>query len=187
MSKVKILIEGFTSADTKSLAEEKTCATISLVHDKDIVMVVDPGVLDSQEQLILALEKEGFKKEDVTHVFITHSHIDHYRNIGMFANAKTVEYYGIWSGGSVNDWQKDFAKDIKIIKTPGHSYDGLSLLVETEIGKVAIVGDVFWKESGPEKDPYASDEIKLRESRQKILDLADYVIPGHGPMFKVNK
>ena len=36
-------------------------------------------------------------------------------------------------------------------------------------------------------DPYMKNEKQLIESRRKILDIADYVIPGHGKMFKVEK
>jgi len=44
MAEVKILIEGYTTADViKSKIVEKTCPTITLVRDKDIVMVIDPG------------------------------------------------------------------------------------------------------------------------------------------------
>jgi glyoxylase-like metal-dependent hydrolase (beta-lactamase superfamily II) len=37
------------------------------------------------------------------------------------------------------------------------------------------------------RDPYVKDKEKLKESRKKILEIADYVIPGHGKMFKVEK
>ncbi len=188
MAEVKVLIEGFTNADSKEKGEEeKTCATITLVKDKNIIMIVDPGVLDSQDILIKKLKEENLTVNDVNIVCITHSHIDHYRNIGMFPKAKTLEYFGLWNGGSVEDWKEQFTEDIRIIKTPGHNYDGISLLVKTKKGIVAIVGDVFWKESFPEDDPYASDKEKLKESRKKILELADYIIPGHGKMFKVKK
>jgi len=105
----------------------------------------------------------------------------------MFPDAKTLEYWGIWYENKVEDWKEQFTKNIRIIKTPGHNYDGITLLVKTEKGIVAICGDVFWKENFPEDDPYASDKDKLKESRKKILEIADYIIPGHGKMFKVKK
>jgi len=194
MAEVKVLIPGYTTADSKSGGEEKTRATTTLVRDGDIVMVCDPGVLDSRQILIDALKKEGLEINDVNYVFITHSHIDHYRNIGMFPNAKTLEFYGIWDGQKVDDWQENFTDNIKIIKTPGHNYDGLTLLVKTKEGIVAICGDVFWKKDFPKLvypdgggDPYASDPEKLQESRQKVLELADWIIPGHAEMYKVEK
>ena len=187
MAEVKILIEGYATADTKETGEERTCSTITLVRDKDIVMVVDPGVLEDQKILIDKLREEGLTINDVNVVCVTHSHIDHYRNIGMFPEAKTLEYWGLWDRNTVEDWNEQFTDDIRIIKTPGHSYDGITLLVKTDKGVVAICGDVFWKENFPEEDPYATDIEKLKESRKKISEMANYIIPGHGKMFKVEK
>ncbi|PIZ27683.1 hypothetical protein COY45_01165 [Candidatus Berkelbacteria bacterium CG_4_10_14_0_8_um_filter_42_34] len=187
MTEVKILIEGYTTADTAEAGEEKTCPTITLIKDKDIVMIVDPGVLEDQKILIDILGKEGLTIDDIDIVCITHSHIDHYRNIGMFPRAKTLEYWGLWDKNTVEDWKEQFTENIQIVKTPGHNYDSITLFVKTDKGIIAVCGDVFWKENFPEDDAYASDKKKLQESRKKILEMADWIIPGHGKMFKVQK
>lgn len=195
-AEVKILCNGFTNADSVAdLGEERTQPTITLVRDGDMVMVVDPGILESQQILIDALGKENLTVEDVNVVFITHSHIDHYRNIGMFSNAKTLEYYGLWDNGKVENWSENFTPNIKILHTPGHDYSGLTLLADTgsegeHPGIVAICGDVFWKENYPQKtedDVYASNSDKLKESRDMVLQMADWVIPGHGEIYKNNR
>ena len=188
MAEVKILIEGYTNADAVAEGgEEKTCPTITLVKDKDIVMIVDPGVLEDQKILIDKLKEENLTIDDINVICITHSHIDHYRNIGMFPKAKTLEYWGLWDRNMVEDWKEQFTDDIRIIKTPGHNYDNITLLVKIDKGIVAICGDVFWKENFPENDPNASDKEKLKESRKKVLEIADYIVPGHGKMYKVIK
>lgn len=186
MAEVKILIEGYATADSVESSEEseKTCCTITLIKDKDIVMIVDPGVLEDQKILVDELKTEGLNIDDVNIVCITHSHIDHYRNIGMFPRAKTLEYWGLWDKNTVEDWKEQFTENIRIVKTPGHNYDSITLFVKTDKGIIAVCGDVFWKENFPGNDPYASDKEKLKESRKKILEMADYVIPGHGKMFK---
>ncbi len=186
MAEVKVLIKGYINADTED-EEEKTCPTITLVRDKDLVMVVDPGVLESQKMLIDALKKEGLSTEDINVVCITHSHIDHYRNIGMFPKAKTLEFYGLWHKNTVKDWEEQFTEDIKIIKTPGHDKTSITLLVKTNKGSVAICGDVFWKENFPEIDEYADEPEKLNESRKKVLEIANYIIPGHSDIYEVKK
>ncbi len=189
MAEVKILIEGYTTDDASgdSSGEEKTCPTITLVKDKDLIIIVDPGVMENQDVLDEKLKAEGLTRKNIDIVFITHSHIDHYRNVGMFSDAKILEYYGLWSGNSVEDWNEQFTDDIQIIKTPGHNYDSLTLLVKTSAGIVAICGDVFWKENLSQDDPYASDKKLLEQSRKKVLKIADWIIPGHGRMFKVKK
>jgi glyoxylase-like metal-dependent hydrolase (beta-lactamase superfamily II) len=175
-AEVKILVEG-----------QENRPTITLVRDGKITMVVDPGVLESQQTLIDELAKEGLKVHNVNVVCITHSHIDHYRNIGMFPRAKTLEYYGLWDKEAVEDWKEQFSENIQIQRTPGHDYTGITLFVTTKEGVVAICGDVFWKENYPEKpedDAYASDPEKLQESRNMILKMAHWIIPGHGEIFK---
>jgi len=48
-AEVKILLPGYTNADSAAdIGEEKTRATTTLVRDGEIIMVVDPGVLESQ-------------------------------------------------------------------------------------------------------------------------------------------
>ncbi|MFH0854731.1 MAG: MBL fold metallo-hydrolase [bacterium] len=183
MAEVKILIKGYTTAETDG--EEKTCPTITLVKDNGLIIITDPGVLENQKMLVDKLKEEGLTVDDIDIVFITHSHIDHYRNIGMFPRAKTLEYWGLWDGVCAEEWDENFSEDIKIIKTPGHNYDSLTMLVKTNNGIVAICGDVFWKENFPKDDPYASDKEELKKSRTKILELADWIIPGHGEMYRV--
>lgn len=182
MAEVKVLVEGYTSND---FGEEKTCSTISLIKDGELNIVVDPGVLSDQKILVDGLANQGLSVEDIDVVCITHSHIDHYRNIGMFPKAKILEYFGLWDKDTVQDWDENFTDDIKIIKTPGHNYDGITFLVKTDNGTIAVCGDVFWKEKFPEDDPYASDSKKLKESRKKVEQLADWIIPGHAGMYKV--
>ncbi|MFA6306853.1 MAG: MBL fold metallo-hydrolase [Patescibacteria group bacterium] len=182
MAEVKILIEGYTTAD---FGGEKTTPTITLIRDGNNKIIVDPGVLENQKMLADKLKEEGLSVDDINIVFITHSHIDHYRNIGMFPEAKTLEFYGLWDKNMVEDWQEQFSEDIKIIKTPGHSYDGLTLLVKTSDGVVAVCGDVFWKRDFPVDDEYATDKEKLKQSRKVVLESSDWIIPGHAGMYKI--
>jgi len=190
-AEVKILLEGYTNADSVAeLCEEKTQPTVTLVRDGDLVMVVDPGVLENQQVLIDALERENLTVNDVNVICITHSHIDHYRNAGMFSRAKTLEYFGLWDKQTVDTWAEDFTSNVKILHTPGHDYTGITLLVNTENGIVAICGDIFWKENYPQDpndDAFASNPERLKESRHMILRMADWIVPGHGPMYKNDK
>lgn len=186
MPEVKILVQGYTSAD-KPGKKERTCPTVTLVRDGRSVIVVDPGTLTNREVLIKALKKEGLSLTDVNTVFLTHSHIDHFANVGMFSKATVVEYFGAWKNDMVKDRPTSLTKNIQILETPGHSFSGLTLLVKTSIGTVAVCGDVFWKENYPEVDKYADNPKKLKASRKKVLRLADYIVPGHAGMFKVKK
>jgi glyoxylase-like metal-dependent hydrolase (beta-lactamase superfamily II) len=184
MAEVIILIQGHLS----SQAEDKsTCPTISLVRDGDIIMVVDPGVLPDQNLLLEKLKAEGLAPAEVNYVFLTHSHFDHYANTALFGRAKVLEFFGLWDKAVAEDWTEQFSKNIRIIKTPGHNSNSITALVKTERGIIAICGDVFWQENFPEDDPYASDQEKLAASRKLVTESADYIIPGHGDIYKVKK
>jgi len=190
-AEVKILLEGYTNAnDVGETGVERNRPTITLVRDGDLIMVVDPGVLESQQTLVDALKREKLTVEDVNYICITHSHIDHYRNIGMFPDAKTVEYYGIWDKNTTEKWSENITPNIRVLHTPGHDYTGITLFVTTSRGVVAICGDVFWKENyprDPRDDAFASDPERLKESRSMVLKMADWIIPGHSAMYKSSK
>ena len=180
MAKVEILQTGYSSTESNG----RSSPTISLVVDENKKIIVDPGVVKDQKVIVDALKKHNLAISDVDFVFVTHWHPDHARNVGMFEKAVVIDWWGWWENDLFKDFSGKLTKDIKIIKTPGHSYDGTSMLVKTDRGTVAICGDVFWQEDYPEKDPYAQDLKALQKSRQKVLKLADFIIPGHGAMFK---
>lgn len=81
--------------------------------------------------------------------------------------------------------------DVEVIPTPGHTLQHVSVIVKTEnMGVVAIAGDLFekredlinssiWKSAG------SQSEKKQTKNRNRVLQLADWIVPGHGPMFKV--
>jgi len=196
MAKVKILIKGY--AREKDGEEFASSATI-LIQDNNLNIIIDPGM--NREALLGGLAKERLKPEDINFVIVTHTHLDHSLLAGIFENAKILDNSDVYSfDGKIAGHEGRVSNtDIEIIKTPGHDQFHCSVLVKTEdLGKVVIAGDVFWwadeEEQKTDKqslleheDPYVKDEKALKESRERILNLADYIIPGHGKMFKVKK
>jgi glyoxylase-like metal-dependent hydrolase (beta-lactamase superfamily II) len=139
-----------------------------------------------------ALKKEGLSTSDIDYVFVSHYHPDHCLLMGIFENATvfdSIQFQKGPIGGETKDTLPD--TDIQIIKTPGHTSEHSSLLVNTEKGKILVGADIFWwtesekQEINLEKhDDFASNQEELEKSRQKALEIADYIIPGHGKMFK---
>jgi glyoxylase-like metal-dependent hydrolase (beta-lactamase superfamily II) len=193
MTEVKILIEGYArEIENGWLAS----STVSLVKTKDKKIIVDPGC--NRKGLLAALEKEGLRTADIDFVVITHNHGDHSLLAGVFENAKLMTSEEIYDNDNqISHDNKIPETDIKIIKTPGHCPEHCSLIVPTEQGNYVIAGDAFWwtddekqdvdVEKEDEAHPEEVDMKKLSESRKKILEIADFVIPGHGKMFKVKK
>ena len=196
MAKVKILIEGYAREEDST---EFASSTTTLIQEVDLNIIVDPGM--NRELLLDVLRKEDLSPDKINYVILTHYHLDHSLLAGIFEKAKVLDNEDVysWDGKIESHEDKIPGTDIKIIKTPGHDMFHCSVLVKTEnLGKVAIVGDVFWWKDGQEqktdtgslielKDPYVKNKEELINSRKKVLEFADYIIPGHGKVFKVEK
>jgi len=79
-----------------------------------------------------------------------------------------------------NDVMKFGKKSMKFIKTPGHSFGGMCILVDNEL----FTGDTLFNRSVGRTDLYGGSEQTLISSIVfKLFKLADKtnVYPGHGP------
>lgn len=195
MPEIKILVEGYAKKLENGWVASSTSCLISC-GDKKII--TDPGC--NREKLLEALKKENLKTGDFDFVFLSHCHPDHIILGGIFENAKFITFDDnlVFNKDLMTEFDKNIlGEDIEIIETPGHEAEHLSLLVNTLEGKVAIAGDVFWWTDDREQildlnqiDQSQAEGMSMEtlvESRKKLLALADYIIPGHGKIFKVNK
>ena len=163
----------------------RVASTVALVMVENAVIIVDPGMVADDIDLIANLEKAGVKSTEVTHVFISHHHPDHTVKIGLFPNATVVDFWGSYHHDLWEDHGDDFqiADNVHVIRTPGHTDEDASLIIDTNKGTYVFT-HVWWNENmQPEVDPLAEDNTKLIESREKVLAIADFIIPGHGRMF----
>lgn len=195
MAEIKILIEGYAEELEKGwIASSTTC--LILTGDKKIV--ADPGC--NRKMLLDALNKEGLATGDIDFVFLSHCHPDHILLAGIFERAKFVTFDTnlVYDKDLMLEFDKNIlGQDIEIIDTPGHVAEHLSLLVTTPTGKIAIASDVIWWRKGEDQvfnldktDPSQAkgmDMETLIASRKKLIEVADFIIPGHGKMFKVSK
>lgn len=183
MAKVKVLIEGYVKNDTLVVP------TTTLIQDEDINIVVDPGMgKNKPEALEKALEGENLSLEDIDVVFATHYHLDHTQHVGLFPKAKLIDYTYSYDGEQWTDHEGEGYKispNVSVLHTSGHSIEHASLVVKTDKGLIVVAGDVWWfSDMTPVEDDMAWNQEKLEESRKKVLKIADWVIPGHGKMFK---
>ena len=176
------------------MASSTTCLVIA--GDKKII--TDPGC--NREKLLGALKEAGLATGDIDYVFLSHCHPDHILLAGIFERAKFITFDAnlMYDRDLMLEFDRRvLGKDIEIIETPGHVLEHLSLLVDTPQGKVAIAGDAIWWVDGEEQvfdinqrdhtQAKGMDMGRLVESRKRLLAVADYVIPGHGRMFKVKE
>jgi glyoxylase-like metal-dependent hydrolase (beta-lactamase superfamily II) len=194
MNTTKVLIQGYANKlETGWVAS----SAVTLVQSNGKNIIVDPGC--NRLALLKSLKQNNLTTGDIDYVFLTHNHTDHIVLAGIFEKAKVLNDTEIYD----NDAQ--FAHyniipgtDLKIISTPGHDPFHYSLIVPTPEGIYVVAGDLFWWMDNQEQkldkesllnlfDPYVKDKEQLIESREQVLDIADFVIPGHGQMFKVKK
>ena len=192
MPEVKVLIEGYA----KEIKEGwKANSTVTLIIANAKKMIVDPGC--NREKLMTALTKEKLELNDIDYILLTHNHPDHALLSGIFENADIVDEFYIYHGDDIKKHNgKIPGTEVKVIRTPGHKEEHCSFAVPTSKGTYVVAGDVFWwtenqeqdlDVNAPDNDPEHQDQQKLIESRKKLLDMADWIIPGHGKMFKVKK
>jgi glyoxylase-like metal-dependent hydrolase (beta-lactamase superfamily II) len=161
-------------------------STVSLVIDGDQRIVIDPGLAPSQEAISGPLQERGLNVTDVTDVVISHHHPDHTINIGMFPHARVhdhwaIYHYDLWESRPAEGFK--VSPDITLWETPGHTPQDISTLAATDSGLVVFT-HLWFYEAGPLEDPYATDPARVHAGRERVLEVADVIVPGHGPAFR---
>ena len=160
-------------------------STCSLVRDADRRVVFDPGMVERQADLLEPLARLGLRPGDVTDVVLSHHHPDHCLNAGLFPEARVHDHWAVYHGAawdSVDAEGRELTPSLRLIRVPGHTPEDIALVAGTPHG-IVVLTHLWWTAEGPADDPYAPDRNILRSSRERVLALADMVVPGHGPMF----
>jgi len=161
-------------------------STCTLVRDGDRVIVVDPGMAPGAAAILDPLARLGVRPEDVTEVVLSHHHPDHTMYAGLFPNAAVHDHWAIYRGDQWEDSECDgrvLSPSVQLARTPGHTAEDLVLVAGTPDGVVVTTHSWFHADSTvDDEDP--EDLGQLRESRRQILEVADTIVPGHGPAFR---
>nr|CAD7195144.1 unnamed protein product [Timema douglasi]CAD7396707.1 unnamed protein product [Timema poppensis] len=153
-----------------------------------------------RDRVVEGLTREGLTCDNVDFVVSTHGHSDHIGNNNLFLKAKHIvgfsvsfqDQYFIHPFETSEPYIID--DGVVVIPTPGHTLDHVSVLVRTsDLGTVVVAGDLFEKVEDLE-DPSlwrlvagSDNQEEQEKNRNKILLLADWIVPGHGPIFKVTE
>jgi glyoxylase-like metal-dependent hydrolase (beta-lactamase superfamily II) len=177
-AEVHVVFEGYTG--------DHTASTVAFIRDGDARIVWDPGMVPSQRVIVEPLRRLGVGVVDVSDVILSHHHPDHTLNVGMFPNARVHDHWAIYRGDLWLDRECEgfeVSPSVVLTRTPGHTTECLTVLAATTEGMVALT-HLWWSAEGPPEDPYADDPRALHESRERILEAAAVIVPGHGAMFR---
>jgi glyoxylase-like metal-dependent hydrolase (beta-lactamase superfamily II) len=162
---------------------------------------------EKDQSIESALKKVGVRCEDIDIVIITHLHWDHSGSNDLFPRAKIIVQeeeletarspfpstthayirrvidnvdYTVISG------DKEVARGVNVLLTPGHTYGLQGVLVEGEKRRIFIAGDTLPLFANFEQDPPGISNIfvdlrKYYESLDKIARLSAFILPGHDP------
>ena len=163
-------------------------STSTLIRSGDSLIVVDTSSKHMRPALKGSFRELGIFTKDVDTVVITHWHEDHMDNLDMFPNAEIYAWDGPASESNfrnlniVNDEVK-LCDDVTLVHTPGHTMDSISVFVEGDDRRYAVVGDAI-----PLEDNYRQmvpprlnvDPALAMKSIKSIAGFADVIVPGHG-------
>ena len=176
----------------KRLKAQKADGTISLIKSSQNI-VVDTGLPKDKQVILKKLKANGLTPEKIDYVICTHGDADHISNNNLFSKAVLIVGFDIYNGDIASFFQKNFKIDDNVTVTAmtGHDERSIGVLVKTAKGLVAITGDLFeyehdWK-TAREWIAFSKQPKSHIRNRAKVWELADYIVPGHGPMFKVDK
>lgn len=194
LASVIVLRPGY--ARWEGYASQRANCTITLIKSLKNCMV-DLGIPADKKVILKKLKANGFAPKDIDVVILTHSDIDHIGNMNLFPDALFIGGNDVIQGDLFKEFFKEkyvIDENITVIHTPGHDNRSITVLVKTAKGHVAITGDLFeyendWKtvDTSEAWEPWSQDKDLQNLSRAKIWKLADFIVPGHGDMFKVDK
>jgi glyoxylase-like metal-dependent hydrolase (beta-lactamase superfamily II) len=152
-------------------------SSVTLISTGTRRIIVDTGLKGEEKIILESLADRELNPEDIDSVINTHTHQDHTGNNFLFSRAELLSP----KEGDL------IAPGVKIIATPGHTMDSISVVIESQ-NVVVLTGDALPTFSnyikGVPPAHHVDREMACR-SMSKILQIADVVVPGHDRPFSV--
>jgi glyoxylase-like metal-dependent hydrolase (beta-lactamase superfamily II) len=182
---VHVLLDGYVDQSGGG-DEMRVAGTVTLILDGAAVIVVDPGMVASREELLTALTEHGPQPGDVTDLVFSHHHPDHTVNAALFPSARIHDHWAVYVGDrwiSRDAEGAELSPSVHLLRTPGHTAEDISTIISTPDDVYACT-HTWWGEAGPAEDPLGTDAEALHASRRRLLSFATVIVPGHGEPFR---
>ncbi|KAI5635737.1 metallo-beta-lactamase superfamily domain-containing protein [Phthorimaea operculella] len=183
------------SGNEDEMSANCSCTLIKGRHN----VIVDTMTAWDSEKILSSLRHHNITPEEINYVVSTHGHSDHVGNNNLFLNAKHIVGFSVSHKDKyiMHPFDKGEAylinENVKVLPTPGHTMSDVTVLAKTVQGHIiALTGDLFekyedienpkiWLEAGSE------DPVQQAKNRLKVVEMADWIVPGHGTKFQVTK
>jgi glyoxylase-like metal-dependent hydrolase (beta-lactamase superfamily II) len=189
MTSVELLVEGFARRVKSGVWNASS--NVTLVQDDGVILLVDLSTPDRQPEILEALHRHGLAPEDVDAVLLTHLHVDHVGALSLFPHTRIIVPEGVSEGSRLqfcNPTTLYPSPHSFVLHVPGHTANDIALGVHTDDGRTLVVaGDLFPVSLDPDSPTKAQDHSLLAASRKAVLNMADVVVTGHGPIIAVDR
>lgn len=176
MAQVDVLFTGYVG--------DRVAGTVSLVRDAEAIIVIDPGMVPDRSAILEPLAGLGVNPADVTDIILSHHHPDHTMNIALFPNVKVHDHWAVYEKDTCTARPAEgfaVSEAVTLMETPAHTPQDITTLVRTDNGIYAFT-HLWWSESAAE-DPLAAQPELLQPNRDRVVDVAGIIVPGHGAPF----
>ena len=105
-------------------AADRVASTVVLIRDESAVIVVDPGMVASRQQILGPLAELGVAPASVTDVVFSHHHPDHTLNAALFERARFHDFWAIYQDDTWTERPADgfrLSPSVTLMTTPGHT------------------------------------------------------------------
>ncbi|HOD36777.1 MAG TPA: MBL fold metallo-hydrolase [Syntrophales bacterium] len=186
-------------------------AAVFIIDFRGEAVMIDAGAGRSTKNLVRNIEKCGFKPQQISHLILTHCHIDHIGSAPDFRarfgcklvahdlDADAMErgdpvltaanWYGTEFPPTLLDLRlkgeheilRFGEEELHCLHTPGHTPGSLSLYLDRGGKRILFGQDIH----GPFMPSFKSDVEMWKKSMQKLLALeADILCEGHFGIFR---
>ncbi len=204
--RVDALLQGFPGrADIAGLS----WASVALLRAGKHNILVDTAAYPARRYLLAALEEHKLNPSDIDMVLLTHLHHDHTAGIDLFPQALFVYSRKEWEYANqtaehqvqkaslsllhayrrrlVERDGEEIIPGVTAVFTPGHSPGGVSYVCQIGAEKWVMTGDAVKNraELSTKAVEMTTDPKASLQSIEKILCIADRILPGHDSWLKI--